>query len=378
MQSSTYLKLLSALIVGQLLLVMMVNWYLDPMLSYHRPYVHVGYSDNQRYQNPGLARNLDYAACFIGTSKTENHSGDHLSQLTGERVLMLPVAGSTIREQNELLQVALRSGKPRRVYWEMNYGSISAGERINDGSVDFPHYMYVLSAVTVSKYLLSMDTLREGILGLSGQRHNDFDSLHFWTRNYDHSAPRMEQAWAYVVQRWTPELRQQWDAVRLHTPADLNAIMQRHIESLLIAYPQVEFELILLPASRRYYLSDFLIAPNRSELRLSMRRTLAEWLQRHDNLKVHDLQLHADYMQPQHYKDLDHYAPEISARISADLASGRFVVDSTSLQANNDALQTMITEELASFCRQTECPPPLQAARKARSMPLPRHSPGRL
>jgi hypothetical protein len=80
-------------------------------------------------------------------------------------------------------------------------------------------------------------------------------------------------------------------------------------------------------------------------------------------------------MQPQHYKDLDHYAPEINARISADLASGRFVVDSETLLANTDALQTMITAELLSFCRQTECPPPLQAAR---SMSLSRPLSGRL
>lgn len=363
MSASSYLKLLLVLLLGLLTLVLLSNWYLDPMISYHRPFVDIGYSDNQRYQTPGLARNLDYEACFIGTSKTENHSAERMSKLTGEQVLMLPVAGSTIREQYELVQVALRNDKPKRVYWEMNYGSISAGERINDGSVAFPHHMYRLSATTISKYLLSTDTLREAVRGLAGHRHDDLESLHLWTRNYDYSEQRLEQAWNHVAQRWTPALREQWDAVRLHSPAELSMIMQRYIESVLSKHPEVEFELILLPSSKRYYLSDFLIAPNRSALRMAMRRQLADWLLQHDNLTVHDLQLYADYMRAAHYKDLDHYEPEINARIEADLASGRFVVNSRQLQDNTDSLQQLVESELESFCSQRECPAALQAAR---------------
>jgi hypothetical protein len=75
--------------------------------------------------------------------------------------------------------------------------------------------------------------------------------------------------------------------------------------------PDVVFDLLLLPNSMLGYGSDFLIASNRLEKRLSLLKTVAQAQTRLPNVRVFnfqpDEQLTHDLSR---YKDLEHYRGE--------------------------------------------------------------------
>ena len=122
---------LSALLLG---LAGLFNWIVDPFYFYHRPWFDIGFSKNQRLQNPGIARQFDYDAILLGTSRTETFQTSALQRALGLNIINLSVSASLVTEQALLLDVVLQNQAVRRVVWEINYPSFSLGDRLYDNT----------------------------------------------------------------------------------------------------------------------------------------------------------------------------------------------------------------------------------------------------
>src|SRR6185437_11115210 len=72
------------------------------------------------FQIPGLARFYPYDAVVIGTSTSNNFTPDDLAAALGWRAMNFALAGSSIDEQRAALDVALRTGKVRDVFWGLD------------------------------------------------------------------------------------------------------------------------------------------------------------------------------------------------------------------------------------------------------------------
>ena len=61
--------------------------YVDPFFHFHTPVSGFPYIvDNQLSQNPGMAMNMEYDGCIIGSSMTVNFDTDDFKEILGSKV----------------------------------------------------------------------------------------------------------------------------------------------------------------------------------------------------------------------------------------------------------------------------------------------------
>lgn len=96
-----------------------------PITIYHRPSWYTPLlSEEERYQNPGLAKNYDYDNIIIGTSMTENFLPSQVDASLGGTTLKLSMEGSTVDEHYKIAKLALETGKVKQVLWGLDYFSL--------------------------------------------------------------------------------------------------------------------------------------------------------------------------------------------------------------------------------------------------------------
>ena len=360
MKRSPYLTLLLGSCGAIVLLAVAVNWLVDPMRYYHRPWLGTGYSENARYQVPGLVRHESYDSVLIGTSHTEIFTPTSLSQELGGRVVNLSVSGSSIVEQAAVLDLVLQEGKADRVLWEINYGSFSTGERILDPSA-FPFFLYRPGAETPFRYLVSWDTFEESLAALAGRRPATLDDLNRWDLKFEFGAPRVMDNWDYMTQRWNASLRQTWALYSVRRQ-DIPRLVQSYVADRIRANPDIRFDLLFLPKSALDYVNDFQISEDRFAKRMALRRAVGNAVADLENAFIWDFQLDPGMSRKlDHYKDLEHFDQATVQEILGDMQAGRNRVTGEELAQRTRVLERRMSAYAEEFCaRQPErCQPAL-------------------
>ena len=155
-----YLALFAALACALTGLVAFTNWVIDPLQYYRRASYPPEFSDQTRYQNPGLARHFPYDTAIIGTSVSRGFDLAQMHTLLGWDAMNLSMQGASAREQSLMLEVALRSGRVHRVLWDVNCEFLR-GRRdwVSDFEGAFPAYLYSTDPLDqLTGYLLNVDT----------------------------------------------------------------------------------------------------------------------------------------------------------------------------------------------------------------------------
>src|SRR5579871_3770468 len=126
-------------LVGPMLMV----YAIDPLQLFRRaPYAAV-FSTNERYQLPGLARNYDYDTVIVGSSMAQNFYLGYADRELRARTLKLAISGSSAHEQFLILNVALRTGKVKRVVWSLDQWEFRGSpQRVRDDLGVFPYDLY--------------------------------------------------------------------------------------------------------------------------------------------------------------------------------------------------------------------------------------------
>src|SRR5207244_2667821 len=121
---------------------MTIVYAVDPMQFFRRAAYAPVFSTNERYQLPGLAKNYDYDTVIAGTSMSQNFYPSYANKVLGARVLKVAISGSSAHEQFLILNVAVRTGKVKRVIWGLDEWAFSgAPDRVRDDLGMFPHYL---------------------------------------------------------------------------------------------------------------------------------------------------------------------------------------------------------------------------------------------
>ena len=107
MPARRYLRIVIGVMLCGVALVAAINFIVDPLQYYRRAsWYPPHFSDNQRFQNPGLIRNYDYDTIVLGTSHSENFLASDIARILGRRALKLSISGSSIHEQSLTLRLA--------------------------------------------------------------------------------------------------------------------------------------------------------------------------------------------------------------------------------------------------------------------------------
>lgn len=361
MKRSAYLSILLAASIVSVGLTAAFNWYVDPLRYYHAPWFETGYSDNQRFQNPGLIKHEEFDTVLIGTSHTEHFISRDMNQYLGGSNINLSMSGSTIVEQSMLLESTLNSGKVRRVLWEINYPSFSTGELVSIEG-DFPFFLYRPGAETPFRYLMSWDTLQESLAALGGARSTQLDEMHRWDLEYEFGTERVLANWDHMQNRWNDELRDLW---QLHavTVEDLPALFDKYVSSLIRQYPEVSFELLLLPTSMLDFSNDFQVSAERFEKRLVLRDEVAVLASGLGNVSAWDFQLNRLFTEEfDHYKDLEHFDGSIALEILREMGADGVGHSAAQLVRNTREFQRKVVAGTEAFCRQepARCQPAMK------------------
>ncbi|WP_213643568.1 copper amine oxidase N-terminal domain-containing protein [Paenibacillus lautus] len=323
---------LASLIVA--LLVGCMTFVLDPFQFYRKAtwYAPI-FTSEQRYQNPGLARNYPYDTIILGTSMTENFLPSEVGKAMGGQVLKLSMRGSTADEQYKIASLALQTGKVKTVLWGLDYFAL---KNPDEGADDyFPEYLYDDIWWNDYKYWFNYsayENFARGIVKtLMGGTPQNIENLYNWHNEVSYGNDQVMNAYdrARNTEYYFSVNEEPIEQVQHH--------FNTYVLSLVEAYPDVEFIVYYPPYSilRQKLWQD--TNPARYSNQLEMKTWMFQQLNRHGNTQVYDFQAEADWTYDfSQFKDLSHHSQDINSRIT----------QAVSLQ---DARYKMTPENAATF-----------------------------
>ncbi len=345
----TYAVVLTVVALAVLGAVAAVNFAIDPLQRFRTAAFYPPQFDiQQRLQAPALARSANYDSVILGTSTAEGVFAADANPILGGRFLRLPISGGSPREQRMVLDVAIGTGKPKRVLWLLD-GFVLTQPRdfIRNDFGPFPDYMYANGPGATARYLLNFETLQKsfdvaiGILvgnlppALERDRLNAPASDTLYGRDRVMAAyldTALRASWAQVIDR-----RMSRD------PKVAGDTIETNIVSAARANPDLRFDLVLVPpsvAQLAFWSAHF---PDFFETMLGTRRALAHRVDGLSNVVLHDFWSDTSISDDlDRYSDMIHFDRRTTLEILAGVASGRYRADAASIAAVDAALRARI------------------------------------
>jgi len=306
-----------------LTLVGMINFAIDPLQFFRQArFTDAHFSTNQRYQNPGLARNFPYDTVVIGTSHMENFSPALVRQALGGEPLKLAISGASVREQALMLELALRNPRLKRVVWGVLADSFDYSDSVVSDYGPFPWHLYHADFGLLSQYLWSFDTLKSSALALSTPSSQPLESLNTWSDQGSYGPDQVEAAWLAMGARWDERLYAFYSK-RVPAWEDAKFVATRRMVAPIRAHPTVRFDLVFPPYSILEYANDFRVHRERFARRVLLKDYLIKQLAGLPNVAIHDFEtdplLNTDLSR---FKDLSHSSLATTELILHDIAAG--------------------------------------------------------
>jgi len=277
--------------------IMGFNAWQDPF-QYYRKIEESRFSENARWQNPGLIRNFDYDSVLIGTSRFENFKPS-MFQPANWNVLKVTASGSMANEQLHTLELVLNQGKADRIVLEMSHVSYTLP--LERKPSEFPDFLYQSTLETPFQYLLSYDLLLQSFTP-SKREQIPLDELYvWWTQAND----------AFGKANLLSHIASQCDKPiesRAEKPP-IQAYLHR-LERLISTHPQVKFITVFTPLSA----IELGEGPEHDEVRdpiadrLDFRAQTAAVASRNPNMILYDYAAREEIVTDlDRYKDTGHF-----------------------------------------------------------------------
>lgn len=318
---NTYLS-----IVFSVLMINIISIYVfDPLQFFRKAdWYFPNFSTEERYQNPGLAKNYDYDTIILGSSMVRNFSSRYIEKILKIKPIKLSISSSNLYEQNLTFDVAYRTGKVKNVIWGFdlmlgqyfgNPGLWIAGH--NKNVPDFPYYLYSADILSYHKYYLNIDLtiklvvhlVKTYILRTSHQKLDDviddLNNFHKTTKCKEENALK-KYAEGIEFSNKSPKLFTQ--------PSDFERI-KKQIDDLFLktirTHKDVKFIIFFPPYSillQKYYEKLKLF-----DLSVSIKEYVITSLINEPNVEIYDFQddekITHDLNQ---YSDMIHYSQDIN------------------------------------------------------------------
>lgn len=312
---------------------------IDPLQFYRKSVLFPPvFSTEQRYQNPGLAKNYDYDTIIIGTSMTENFLPSVVNKALNGKTMKLSMRGSTADEHYKIAKLALETGHVRQVLWGLDYFSLKKNDP--EAAADFPEYLYDDHWWNDYRYWFNYSVYEMWLKGIArgllpGGRQ-DLEHLNNWNDESAFGA-------AKVVNSYRNAKREEAYFSLNEEPLDeVQDRFNRYIYGLVEAFPDTEFYFFYPPYS--VLRQEVWKATNEVRYRnqLEMGVWMFERLDKLPNAKVYNFQTESDWTYNLDlYKDLSHYKQDVNTAIAE--AIGR-----------DDPKYRMTPENAALFARTLE------------------------
>ncbi|MFD1179243.1 copper amine oxidase N-terminal domain-containing protein [Paenibacillus puldeungensis] len=312
----------------------------DPLQLYRKSAYEPLFTKQERYQNPGLAKNYAYDTIILGSSMTENFVPSQVGKVLGGKVMKLSMEGSTAKEQRMIADVAIKTGQVKKVLWGIDYFSFR--DDSVRGEETFPYYLYDESKLNDYKYLFNISNVKHalGVLYLPKAMLPELrtlDMLNNWDASAVYGAKRVlaKREEARLSEQMTSETEPSLDIVK--KSFDRNTI------SLMKAHPEIEFIVYFPPYSILRQQLWYSINPERFNNQLEMKKYMFEQFSALSNVTVHDFQNDSSITYNlDEFKDLSHHSADINRFIVEEIAAGSHLVTAENVELNNRQLQEQV------------------------------------
>lgn len=310
-------------LLGLIVLLSALNFWVDPYQFYRKNEAYL-VSKNLQFRNPGLAKNYEYETVILGTSIAHAIRPTQVDSVYNTKTMKLTLTGSTMREQFLMGTIALNTGQVKHVIWGVDYFTATRPytKALHDDT--FPFYLYDDNFFNDWNFLFNISNLEltfETLMG--GHRgENDWNQL---DKQYTSGTGlevimKRHQVDSYDFPGDLPKIRE-----------NLVANIDHNLYELIVAHPEVEFDLYLPPYTILFFESDRSFERN-SEFKLLLWETLGAL----SNVRIHDFQADERYSWDfNRYFDTYHHHPNTAIELVAKIKEGNYILDQNRLQQNN-------------------------------------------
>ncbi len=307
--------------------------YVDPFFHYHAPLSWFPYVvDNQLSQNPGMARNMTYDSCIIGSSMTVNFDTDDFAEVLGLDTLKLSYSGAYPHDDYNILSIvydedslARQTNDVTAVFLGLDIPTLTADE--DEIKYELPEYLYDANVLNDVQYVLNKDVLLEYVLRpLINNKPTDLSEVYFswWTPEY------YNIQWVMHGYEAPEAVEEEMDADTLipQTATNLDVNIIPFIEE----HPETAFYIFYPPYSILYW--NNVMVENHLEATMNQYQYTAERLLEYDNVRLFYFQNMEDVVTDlNNYADYTHYKPEINSYMVNCFGSGEHEVTSADQMA---------------------------------------------
>lgn len=321
-------KWLNYLIISSTIILFFIlcfNYIIDPFQHYRKASLYTfDYSGNQRYLNPGLAKNYDYKSIIIGTSMTENFSLDK-TEIFMNKPIKLSIAGAKSSEFKEILNISFSLHEIETVLFGLDVYSFLNDDIIND---KLPDYLYDNSFFNDYKYLLNLDTLKRSFNVLFSKNNNknkirdNYNHMFEWQNNYQNKFT-LEN----VISNWKNRdikfnhKKSLWNLDQLKSNFDNNLFQ------IINKNKNTKFIIFFPPYSILTY-KDWEEKESLNAI-LKFKKYVYDKLISLENVYLYDFQVAKDITHNlNNYKDITHYSQSISLWIIDQIYKNNFLLNS--------------------------------------------------
>jgi hypothetical protein len=290
----SYKKFLAGFAVTAAILVLFVSiamYFIDPLFYFRKTKLYSPqYLAAERYQMPGLLKNMDYDTLFTATSMGRNFRESYVNKVLGGKSLNGSLPASTAHEQSMVAQAALRD-KPnlKRIIWELNYYSFAGDPKwVMGPPSDFPTYMYDASKMNDVRYLFSSYSVKVLYNNIVANRTNDqrwrvVEDLY----KFGQVAPVETTEHVETYLKSVQPIGALPDFEKTDT---LMKSFNENVISLVKAHPNTKFTLFYAPYQVYNHVTFYKKNPDYLTERLKFKKEVFELTRKYPNVEIYDFQ----------------------------------------------------------------------------------------
>lgn len=274
-----------------------VVYAIDPCLYFRLPTGRKPVFFNERYQDAGLAKNIDADTVLTGTSMTANYRVSKVEKTFGGTAVKLTIPDGYLSEFNHILNVEWRYHQPKRIIFGMDLNIMIRDESQLTGAM--PDYLYNKNRLDDVKYLLNKDALYDSVYTLMQNRAGTagtLDDAFTWDGNYWWNHMTALENYPRPKQVKTPVAA---GAYERNVQDNLKVV-----KSWVKAHPRTEFDIFFPPYSILFW--DKTARLGETDAMISALGQIARELTPYENVKlffplgdkavVTNLDLYCDYI----------------------------------------------------------------------------------
>lgn len=310
-----------------------LNYIVDPFQYFRKSsLLNNEYHKNQRFQVPGMIKNINSSNFVIGTSMGENFETQRIDkELNWNNTLRLSVSGIMPSSQKILLNFLNRSRKVNNIIMDLHWYLAELDPNKKNSTYDFPQYLYSDSLWGKIKYLINSGVLKEST-NLLLKHKSDFkvrNKLNNWMNDKVFANYTKDNNLILLSKKLTS----QNNKITVKSQTFQYPSFEKNLFPFLQNNPNITFYLFLPPYSTWHYKTikdqDFL-------LRLVFFRSyLTQKLQGLKNVKLFAVDENFSIVNNlANYKDYGHFRNSVNKYIIHSIKNSKHQIDSSNIKVH--------------------------------------------